>query len=285
MSTDDWRAVDWAKKKIEELESDLSGTDKAVMTLNERLSKLERTVGAGWDPEDEEVESSLFDLVRDLEKKVRAEKTLRRVVGLENQMKKLHARFERDAGDDMAQPWEIWAEIQLKKMGGTLERLLPLEDVLHNYVPEAAFEDLVGRVRRLESQTEFETSEDDTRILALEKRFNNHFNVDAAEYERRLDSLEILVRELRNQGAQLQQSMRAYGVPEVQVGETLERTVFSSPIGLQGQITSQYERGLKSGAEKALEYAELRLRKVLEDMGWHENSPAVKTMVDALYGR
>jgi hypothetical protein len=41
---DDSRELDWAPKKIRGLEEDLAGTDKAVVTLNQRISKLEHEV-------------------------------------------------------------------------------------------------------------------------------------------------------------------------------------------------------------------------------------------------
>src|ERR1041384_322714 len=60
-----------------------------------------------------------------------------------------------------------------------------LHEVRDNYVPQDSFEDLVGRIRRLESQTQFETSEDDARIKDLVKRLG--------DIENRLDTYGVPV--------------------------------------------------------------------------------------------
>lgn len=52
---------------------------------------------------------------------------------------------------DPVQPWEIWNERQIEKLAANSQELL-------------------NRVKRLESQTQFETSEDDARLKELERR-------------------------------------------------------------------------------------------------------------------
>jgi hypothetical protein len=70
---------------------------------------------------------------------------------------------------------------------------------LEGHITEMGFEALIGRVRRLEAQTQFETSEDDARIKALERQIvdiEGHvvkLAMDLSEVTDRLDTYGVPV--------------------------------------------------------------------------------------------
>lgn len=242
---------------IKAISEELAGTDKAVATLNDRLSKAEQEIS--------ELKPNVF-----------TDDGFARFGLLQREIAQLKDRLTHGT-DDIAEPREVWTDRQLSKIG-------------------AALTETTERVVRLEGQTAFEAREDDTRIKELDIRLKG-WMTHCENQERRLDSLEILNRELRNQVAQLMIRLAAYGVPEHGVMtakmESYPREVnaidvdFSPPIGgiVDAAQAEVRRKGLSAEADKALENAEHRVRKALKDMGWHENAPVSETVIDALHGR
>lgn len=168
------------------------------------------------------------------------------------------------------------------------------------------------RVMRLEVQTEFETSEDDARLVDHGRRLGSHDKMIEEmhrNFERRISELEgrsvfmkshvDLVKRvsaladkidwiqeteasaqqetdrgvlsLNDRISQLESRLNAYGVPEVR-GEYKDQR---DPAEMTGGVVSsssverhEYERGLRRGAEKALENTEARIRAWAETRMW-----------------
>lgn len=280
---DDDREVGWAPRRIRELdarlkgwmkvaeradqrssklEQDLTGTDKAVMTLNDRLSKLERIVGFDWIDEDETFEGiSLLEMMDDAVRKLRKMSTATEPRGVVRRLDKLEARLERSAGDGMAQPWEIWAEIQFKQ----LERRAQIAD----QATTRAFDRIGDLEERVNGMTPY--VELAQRVRDLERTLEDMVAQPKSE-PGRVDHNYCFSPPI-GQDSEAERPYQQVGAPWA-AEELRER-------GDRNQ--EMYNRGKEAGVEEVLITVKSAVRGVLTgQMGWAVNAPAVKTVLDAI---
>ena len=167
----------------------------------------------------------------------------------------------------------------------TLERITALENGSRLVGTGNLVDDLIDRIKRLESQTEFENTEDDAgildlrrRVLQLERALGDHASdvVKAvwSETVRQLD--EDTIPQFgapwsADEDVEPQYSAPIGGLdPRYPVKTDAERHggVFSVELGVKDRINEAYRRGLAAGADKALENAARRLRQRMATEGW-----------------
>lgn len=134
------------------------------------MARIENAIGeAGLRGERRVVEDTIFsetgeDRITEAHNRITDES--RRINKLRNLVHDLEGRIV-ESGSATVPGMERAIEAIADRMRLMEERMAMVED---QYVTEAGFNDLIGRVRRLETQTEFETSEDDANIRDLARR-------------------------------------------------------------------------------------------------------------------
>jgi archaellum component FlaC len=126
-----------------------------------------------------------------------------------------------------------------------------------------------------------------------------------ASHNERLEKIEHDYRELAGTQVQILMRLEAYGIPEFgiltkNVNEEPEPE-FSPPvgggiftkdaqdfrnriIGAKAMAQEQYDRGLSTGSERALNNAKHRVRTALVQMGWAPGSPSMEMVMKAIRG-
>jgi hypothetical protein len=285
---DDWRAYDWPKNQVKRIDKEISdsrelivenskaidtvseelaGTDKAVATLESRLSRIERelrgeigslkmNIGLD-DPEDEDLDTPVLVWLGKLEDQVRviaASESFEQRRMMRQRVAKLEQRLQRDAGDGMAQNWEDWAEQQFNKWAAALHELQ------HEAIVDRE------RMARIEGQTHFETSEDNDRIKALEETIRRLVNrLEQAEQrlnaygvpEARITNVEQMfsTRVVADEAAANGDNQMSFGHPVPGEAETMKRIT-----GVQEMRREAFNRGFSAGRDRALEDVARSLR-------------------------
>lgn len=237
MSTDDWRAVDWPKNQVErideelaqtnarvvELDQELAGTDKAVATHNDRISRLERNMldlkeNIGLDdPEDEELELPILGMIFNLKQEFRKVSTTdagRRISRVEERLARLEGQTYFETSEDN-------------------DRIKALE---------ATIRSLVNRLEQAEARMNAYGVPESQRVVRSDDG---------------VQSAIALAEELAGDSTLSARPTRGLPPGEYSVrAETMARIT-----GVQAMRREQFQRGLSAGAEKALENAERSIRR------------------------
>ena len=147
--------------------------------------------------------------------------------------------------------------------------VMRFRDIESTYATQQGFEDLITRVRNLESSTQLETSEDEPHMAGDHNLFQCQHS--SCRRDAAIASVEAKAQLWANEEA-----AEEFSPP---IGGVVRDVTGTQAMGLE-----QYERGLSAGAEKALQNAERHVQRFLRSLGWADNSPAMKAALAAIRG-
>lgn len=282
----DPREVGWTEKQVARL-------DEAIVKVQQMAENLQDNIG-DFEPEDEDETTTIWNEINRLTKEIQmmrrglSSRGVARLDTLSGELKrsvdrisKLEARLERgEPGDEEVQPWEMWAESQIAKLGAAVTGLKM------NVFTDAGFNRITEVAKRVTAETD-RLNELRAQIAAVENRMLGH--------RERLDNIEAsyvteprffdLIGRVRALEASLIKGSSFGSLPILADEEN-----FSAPIGAglsereimdgveESQMRADADRKRKI-VDRTLAEAEKRIRRYMEG---HFSEATIRGVVEAV---